>query len=245
MISAEPTRLTIPTRGEKLGTLSVSPSDFVAMPAGIPFIQGGGMLENNGDTLAQVNALGYSPTSPTLNSACNSAASALGALAQASLWNNGCYASGSSVLIPPAYGTYGTNGRNLFHNPNFRTFDFSVFKDFKIKERVTAQFRARVLQCSQPSPLRADRFGPLDQQRSVGCGNTVWRGQRNPGPSRGRPGTRLGQQPRHPVGLEDNLLSPAKSSDRVLSCISTAEEAGAYRARLFWLSASSESCPPQ
>ena len=96
-------------------------------------------------------------TSPTLNAACNSAASALGALAQASLWNNGCYASGSSVLIPPAYGTYGTNGRNLFHNPNFRTFDFSVFKDFKIKERVTAQFRAEFF-----NVLNHPLFGQID-----------------------------------------------------------------------------------
>ena len=64
------------------------------------------------------------------------------ALALASLANAGCYASGNSVLTPPPYGQNGTVGRNIFRNPNFRTWDMSVTKDFKIKERMTAQFRA-------------------------------------------------------------------------------------------------------
>jgi hypothetical protein len=48
---------------------------------------------------------------------------------------------GSSVLIPPALGTFGTEGRYQFRNSPFKNWDFSVFKDFKFRERLTAQFR--------------------------------------------------------------------------------------------------------
>ncbi len=74
--------------------------------------------------------------------ACMSRAQALGQLAVASLTNLGCYVSGSSVLIPPAFGSYGTTARNMFPGPGFFNWDFSVTKEFKIKERLTTQFRA-------------------------------------------------------------------------------------------------------
>lgn len=136
---------------------SGKPGDFIATPNGIPFIPGGGVLLANGDTPAQVAALGYSAASPTLNASCNSAASTLGTLAQASLWNSGCYANGSSVLVPPPYGQYGTIGKNIFRNPNFRTWDFSVTKEFKIKERMTAQFRGELF-----NVLNHPLFGQVD-----------------------------------------------------------------------------------
>ena len=63
-------------------------------------------------------------------------------LAQASLTNLGCYAVGSSVLIPPAYGSYGTTPQNLWRDAGFRNWDLSVTKVFKFKERLSAQFRA-------------------------------------------------------------------------------------------------------
>src|SRR6267154_6246079 len=85
--------------------------------------------------------------SGTSNAACLAKAVALdgGAatgLAQASLTNNGCYAKGTSILIPPAYGTIGTSGRNNFRDLGFKDWDLSVNKDIKFKERLTAQFRA-------------------------------------------------------------------------------------------------------
>jgi len=49
---------------------------------------------------------------------------------------------GSSILIPPAYGSLGTAGNNLFRSMPYYNVDFSVTKVFKIKERLTAQFRA-------------------------------------------------------------------------------------------------------
>jgi hypothetical protein len=85
--------------------------------------------------------------SGTTNAACLAKAVALdgGAatgLAQAALTNFGCYAAGNSVLIPPAFGTYGNTRRNLWRDAGFRNWDFSVTKAFKFRERLTAQFRA-------------------------------------------------------------------------------------------------------
>src|SRR5882672_7897997 len=65
-------------------------------------------------------------------------------LAQASLSQLGCYALGDSVLMPPAFGSYGNMPRNPFRDQGFRTMDASISKAFKFKERLTAQFRAEV-----------------------------------------------------------------------------------------------------
>jgi hypothetical protein len=65
-------------------------------------------------------------------------------LAQASLFQLGCYALGDSVLMPPAFGSYGNMPRNPFRDQGFRTMDASISKAFKFKERLTAQFRAEV-----------------------------------------------------------------------------------------------------
>jgi hypothetical protein len=99
--------------------------DFTARADGIPFFPGG-------------NSAG----APTGVAACDNAAAALGPLALASLFNSGCYVSGKSILIPPAYGTFGTVPKNIFRDTPFRNWDMSVTKTWKYKERLTAQFRA-------------------------------------------------------------------------------------------------------
>ena len=78
----------------------------------------------------------------TSNPTCLAKSTALGQLAVASLTNLGCYAVGNSVLVPPAYGSYGTMGINPFRGPAFYNWDFSVTKEMKFRERLTAQFRA-------------------------------------------------------------------------------------------------------
>jgi hypothetical protein len=78
----------------------------------------------------------------TSNAACMAQATANGPLAVASLTNLGCYALGSSVLIPPAYGSFGTTARGMWRDGGFYNMDASVTKSFKFKERLTAQFRA-------------------------------------------------------------------------------------------------------
>ncbi len=59
------------------------------------------------------------------------------------LSTGGCYVSfnGKSVLTPPALGTFGTMGRNIFRDTGFHNVDLSVSKSFKFGERMKAQFR--------------------------------------------------------------------------------------------------------
>jgi len=45
------------------------------------------------------------------------------------------------VLIPAAYGSFGTMPRNPWRDQGFRNWDFSVTKAFKFNERFSAQFR--------------------------------------------------------------------------------------------------------
>jgi hypothetical protein len=105
-----------------------NPKDFKSTPVGIPYFPGSG-----------------DPTNPS-NAACGAQALALdgGTIGNASyaLAAFGCYANGSSILIPPALGTFGTMGRNIFRDTGFRNVDFSVAKNFKWGERFGAQFRA-------------------------------------------------------------------------------------------------------
>jgi outer membrane receptor protein involved in Fe transport len=98
-----------------------NPSDFGSGPNPIPY---------------------YAPGSSNMPGACTSNAAALGAGGTASLNAFGCYAQGHSVMIPPAFGTFGTMGRNMFRDSGFRDLDLSVTKDWKFRERLTAQFRA-------------------------------------------------------------------------------------------------------
>jgi hypothetical protein len=78
---------------------------------------------------------------PVVPQECMNAAQANGALAVASLMNLGCYVQNGGVLTPPAYGTVGNASRNLFSSPHYYNIDLSIAKEWKIKERLTAQFR--------------------------------------------------------------------------------------------------------
>ena len=88
---------------------------------------------------------------PTANmpAACIAAASNLpgnpsvsGSSGLASLAKFGCYMSGSSVIVPPAQGTFGTMSRYELRGQPFRQWDLSVNKNWKINERLNTQFRA-------------------------------------------------------------------------------------------------------
>jgi hypothetical protein len=69
----------------------------------------------------------------------------------------GCYMQGSSVLVPPAPGTFGTASRNLFNEAPLKTWDFSILKNWKFKERLNAQFRAEFF-----NVLNHPVFGSVD-----------------------------------------------------------------------------------
>jgi hypothetical protein len=78
----------------------------------------------------------------TSNSACLAKSQAMGPLGVASLANLGCYAMGSSVLVPPAFGSYGTAGAGIFRGTPFTNLDLSITKAIKFRERLSIQFRA-------------------------------------------------------------------------------------------------------
>jgi hypothetical protein len=54
----------------------------------------------------------------------------------------GCYTEGNAAIVPPAQGTYGTMGRDVLRGLPTYEWDFSAAKEWKFKERFTAQFRA-------------------------------------------------------------------------------------------------------
>ena len=116
----------IPTNGEQWDFYG-NPNDFKTTKA---------LINTNGGA----GGIPYFPG--TSNPTCLAHATAMGQLAVASLTNLGCYAQGSSVLVPPAYGSYGTLGPNVFRSFPFYNVDFSVTKAWRFRERITAQFRA-------------------------------------------------------------------------------------------------------
>ena len=110
-----------------------NPKDFKAIPSGIPFFLPGtppaGDPNGPGDPAFAIN-----------NPLCTANANTPGL--QASLLQFGCYSKGRSAMIPPASGTFGTMGRNLFRGPTFHNWDFSLVKNTRLGERVTMQIRA-------------------------------------------------------------------------------------------------------
>jgi hypothetical protein len=72
--------------------------------------------------------------------ACLSQANAIGAMASLNAF--GCYASGSSVMIPLAFGRQGTMGRNIFRDTGLQNVDLSIAKNWRLGETWKAQFRA-------------------------------------------------------------------------------------------------------
>ncbi len=91
----------------------------------------------------------------------------------------GCYVSRSSVRIPPATGTFGNMGRNLFRDSGFWNVDFCAFKSFTFKERYSAQFRVEFFNLfnhpSYANPYRSVAgYGvgndPGGQSGTFGCG---------------------------------------------------------------------------
>ncbi len=95
-----------------------NPKDFTSTTVGIPY---------------------FAPGDPSMPAACAAHAAATGATASLNAF--GCYANGRSVMIPPAFGTFGTMGRNIFRDTGFRNWDFSVAKTWKFGDRFSAQFR--------------------------------------------------------------------------------------------------------
>src|ERR1019366_7204113 len=66
----------------------------------------------------------FAPSDPNMPAACVSKAAAIGATDSLNAF--GCFASGKSVMSPPAFGTFGTMGRKIFRDTGFHNVDFSL-----------------------------------------------------------------------------------------------------------------------
>jgi hypothetical protein len=125
-----------------------NPSDFTAGKSAIPF---------------------FTSTSPNLPAMCTQEATAIGTTgAGGNFAKFGCFAKGNSVLIAPPTGTYGTEGRNIFRDAGFRNWDFSLFKNWKFKERYTAQLRMEGFNILNHAILANPGRGSLTGG-SIGC----------------------------------------------------------------------------
>ena len=124
-----------------------NPDDFSGMKAAsVPFFPGTVKVAGTAGTCG-VGKQCFVPN-PALPAACTSAAAALdqpgNQIGTASLYNWGCFVNGSTVMIPPALGTYGNMTRNTFRGNGLHIWDFSVIKEYKITERFGAEFRFEV-----------------------------------------------------------------------------------------------------
>jgi len=99
----------------------------------------------------------------------------------AQLSNIGCYFYNGSALVPPAQGTYGTMPVNQLRGKGYESWDASLIKDWKIKERLTTEFRVegfnilnRVQYASVGVNLGApSTFGLAQSTTDVAHGNPV------------------------------------------------------------------------
>jgi hypothetical protein len=138
-----------------------NPNDFKAGKYPIPFYPG------------NVKVGGGKVFNPAVPANCITQATAIGTFNLAApnggnLFNFGCFAQGGSVFIAPPTGTYGTAGRNIFRDDGFRDWDFSLFKNWTVKERLTAQFRVEVFNILNNAILANPGGGSL-KLGNIGC----------------------------------------------------------------------------
>jgi hypothetical protein len=139
-----------------------NPSDFKSGSISLPYCSGfaisnpntsAAAIDSSAATCSQTSGI-YNTTAIPANSAAfiaDCVAHAAGTLSTTpggtttnNLPSGGCFASGSSVMTPPALGTFGNMGRNIFRDNGFRNWDLSLFKTFTFKERFGVQFRVEV-----------------------------------------------------------------------------------------------------
>jgi hypothetical protein len=116
-----------------------NPSDFKSGVQSIPYCSGFG--SKGGVTCTSISGVSGIVTNLPASTAAPCLAKAPDPTTLAA---GGCYVKGNSVIVPPKAGTFGTMGRNMFRDNGFKNLDFSVFKNFKFKERFSAEFRVEI-----------------------------------------------------------------------------------------------------
>lgn len=86
----------------------------------------------------------------------------------------------------PATGQFGNIGRNSFYGPGFGSFDFSVFKDTRITEKLKAQFRLEIFNITNRSNY-ANPGTSLNSTATLGLITSTRNGGSAPGIGFGEP----------------------------------------------------------
>jgi hypothetical protein len=127
-----------------------SPSDFPSGKSSIPDCTVNSpntafVADNVSCTVTSVYGGVTIPATPAQVNGCLSHSVTSGAVGSP-LATAGCYISvnGASYITPPAIGTFGNMGRNIFRDQGFKNWDLSIFKNFKFKERYGVQARWEV-----------------------------------------------------------------------------------------------------
>ena len=124
---------------------------------------------------------GRSPSDLAINnSACTAVAGAPGSLSYIALQKWGCFVRGKSVMAPPAFGSYGNMGRNIFRGNGLHTWDGSVMKDWKISEKVTGQFRAEVFNLLNQTQYGNPQFNGAGANNAFGTPGVLGASQSTP-----------------------------------------------------------------
>jgi hypothetical protein len=144
------------------------PSDFKSGPSSIPFCGGFAVPTSstpaneivNGVDITNVSCGSTSGITGIGTSVPSSQGTKCAAVAPdpSTIAAAGCFVRGNSVMTPPLNGTFGTMGRNIFRDSAFKNVDFSVFKIFKFKERIGAEFRAEFFNVFN-HPIYANPYG--------------------------------------------------------------------------------------
>jgi hypothetical protein len=188
-----------------------SPSDFHSGKDSFPYCNGfttnpDGTVNSSAATCGY--ATPYNPggnTTPFTSSA-GVAKCAANAPSAANLATAGCYVSfnGNSVILPPATGTYGNIGRNIFRDQGFKNWDLSLFKNFTFKERYAIQARWEVFNVLN-HPIAANPSGAssfVNTGNSPGPGNVFGGSFLTPDFAAGNPLIGSGSQRVMQVGLK-------------------------------------------
>jgi hypothetical protein len=150
-----------------------NPKDFVEVKnATIPFF-----LPDPKTGTAKNPKLSYATDNPK----CVAAAQSIGTAGPGgNLAAFGCYVQGNSLSIAPPTGTFGTASKGLFRNLGYVNWDFSLFKDTTIKERMTVEFRAEFFNFPN-HPNMSGASGNANSPTSFGGGlNTPDQAGQNP-----------------------------------------------------------------
>jgi Carboxypeptidase regulatory-like domain len=92
-----------------------------------------------------------------------------------------------NAFTPSLNGQFGDSERNDLHGPDFSDVDFSVFKNTKIGERVTAQFRVEMFNLFNHLNLAAPGDGYCTDSQTCAIGTTIGSNYGAPGIGAGEP----------------------------------------------------------